>query len=50
MVYYPCRFSPLAGKGGVLLMGSIIDIVVSVAANVVSYYVCKWLDRHGSER
>ena len=31
-------------------MGSIIDIVVSVAVNVVSYYVCKWLDRHGSER
>lgn len=23
-----------------------IDILISIAANVVSYYICKWLDRN----
>lgn len=27
-------------------MGSyIIPLIVSVAANVIAYYICKWLDR-----
>lgn len=25
----------------------LISFLVSVAAGIISYYVCKWLDRHG---
>ncbi len=24
----------------------LIDLVVAVGANVISYYICKWLDDH----
>lgn len=32
-------------KGAVLMSDILISFLVSVMANVVSYYVCKWLDR-----
>ena len=31
-------------------METFITFFVSVGAGVVSYYVCKWLDRHGKGR
>ena len=27
-------------------MMSVFDVIVSVMAGVVSYYLCKWFDRH----
>lgn len=34
-------------KGGVARMEAIATFFVSVAAGVVSYYICKWTDRTG---
>lgn len=34
---------PATGKEGVSM---IITFIVSVAAGVISHYICKWLDRH----
>ena len=31
-------------------MESISTFVLSVAANVASYYICKWLDRYDDDR
>ena len=31
-------------------MEILLTFFVSVAAGVVGYYVCKWLDRHGKGR
>jgi hypothetical protein len=31
-------------------MTSLIDLIVTVAANVTGYYICKWLDRHSKGR
>lgn len=31
-------------------MTSLTDILVTVAANVIGYYICKWLDRHSKGR
>lgn len=31
-------------------MEILAGFLMSVAAGVVSYYVCKWLDRHGKGR
>ena len=40
------ELSNLQQKGGECLMGDIIlTFLVSVIAGVVSYYICKWLDR-----
>ena len=40
------RLPNLQQKGGECLMGDIIlTFLVSVIAGVVSYYICKWLDR-----
>ena len=33
-------------KGGVARMEAIVTFIVSVAAGVVSYYICKWTDRN----
>ena len=27
----------------------IINLLVSVAADIIAYYACKWLDRHQSK-
>ena len=35
---------PRVGEGGCRLMAYIFTFVLSVAANVASYYICKWLD------
>ena len=35
---------PRMGEGGCRLMAYIFTFVLSVAANVASYYICKWLD------
>ena len=35
---------PRMGEGGCCLMAYIFSFVLSVAANVASYYICKWLD------
>jgi len=31
-------------------MGVIVDLVVSAAANVIGYYICKWFDGHTKGR
>ena len=25
---------------------AVLNLLVTVAANVIGYYICKWLDRH----
>ena len=42
MVLRPCP--PILWEGGCCLMAYIFSFVLSVAANVASYYICKWLD------
>ena len=45
MIYWFCGSSPLSyGRGGEI-MDYILTLLVSVAANVVSHFICKWLDR-----
>ena len=39
----PCP--PIYSGGEVKAMSSILSFVLSVGANVTSYYICKWLDR-----
>jgi hypothetical protein len=34
-------------RGGVKPMELLINFLVSVAAGILCYYICKWLDRHG---
>jgi hypothetical protein len=36
-------------KGGDM-MAPFFNLLVSVAAGVICYYVCKWLDRNGTDR
>ena len=36
-------------EGGVFLREILISFFVSVAANVVSHHICKWLDRNDSD-
>ena len=43
MVLRPCP--PIYSGGEVKAMSSILSFVLSVGANVTSYYICKWLDR-----
>lgn len=38
--------SALSARKEVEFMTYIISFVLSVAASVVGYYICKWLDRH----
>ena len=42
MVLRPCP--PIYSGGEVRQMPSITTFMLSVAANVASYYICKWLD------
>ena len=42
MVLLPCP--PIYSGGEVRKMPSITTFMLSVAANVASYYICKWLD------
>ena len=42
MVLRPCP--PIYSGGEVRKMPSITTFMLSVAANVASYYICKWLD------
>ena len=43
MVLRPCP--PILFGREVKAMSSILSFVLSVGANVTSYYICKWLDR-----
>ncbi len=31
-------------------MDTFIDLIVSVTANVIGFFLCKWLDRHTGRR
>ena len=31
-------------------MDVFLDLVVSAAANVIGYYICRWVDRHTKRR
>ena len=31
-------------------MEPVINLIVSVAANVIGFFICKWLDRHAKGR
>lgn len=35
----------LAQEGGEFILYYLISFIISVAASVVAYYICKWLDR-----
>lgn len=48
MIYVLSPPTPTAGGGG--LVDWFISFVVSVAANIVSNCVSKWLDRHSREQ
>lgn len=37
-------------REGVEQMGSLVNILVSVVANVIGHCICKWLDRHDRGR
>ena len=37
---------PLAYAKGGEIMELVTSFFVSVAAGIISYYICKWLDRH----
>ena len=37
---------PFRRKGGASAVNIIIAFMVSVAAGVVTHYICKWLDGH----
>ncbi len=37
--------TPYWQQKGVLVLEILTIFCISVAANVVSYYICKWLDR-----
>ena len=43
MLYSPLHSGPFYGKE-VRLMETVVTFVLSVAASVVAYYICKWLD------
>ena len=43
LVLRPCP--PILFGREVKAMSSILSFVLSVGANVTSYYICKWLDR-----
>ena len=32
-------------EGGVLSMDTILSFMLSILAGVITYYICKWLDR-----
>ena len=40
----------LSGERRCPEMLNLIDFMMSIAAGVVSYYVCKWLDGHRNKR
>ena len=49
--YNGCAALPHTGnRKGVSIVEIVIAFLVSVGAGVVSYYVCKWLDRHSKGR
>ncbi len=31
-------------------MGILLSFIVSVAAGIATYYICKWLDRHDHDK
>lgn len=37
-----------SAQEGVSTLDFILEIIVSVLVNIVAYYVCRWLDRHGN--
>ena len=41
--------SALSARKEVEIMDYILSFVLSVAASVVGYYICKWLDGHKSD-
>ena len=51
MVYWFCGSSRPSYLGReVYLMIHILTILESVVADVMSHYICKWLDRFGKDR
>ena len=36
----------LTSERGLYSLSMIISLLVSIMANVISYYICKWLDRY----
>lgn len=45
VVRYSCCWHLHSGGGEVFTMDILTAFLVSVAAGVVSYYICKWLDK-----
>lgn len=44
------RLARVNEKGGDIVSEVIIDIIVTIAANVITYYICKWLDGRNGGR
>lgn len=48
MIYYCCYSAQSASygvrKGGISMRKHVLSFVKAIAASVVAYYVCKWLD------
>jgi len=40
---------PPAGKG-VLSMSSLLNLILAVAADIIGYFICKWLDGRMNRR
>ncbi len=49
MCYNLSVATPYTGrKGGVFMQDLLISFLISVGANIVAYYICKWLGRDDS--
>lgn len=50
VVFDECKFHSVLNakdiaQGGVLSMDTILSFMLSILAGVITYYICKWLDR-----
>lgn len=46
----PVQFPPPLNGKEVISVADILHFLVSIAANVLSVLICKWLDGHGKDR
>ena len=47
IVYYRCyRPRLVTGRGCIKMLEIFISFIVSIIASIISYYICKWLDRY----
>lgn len=46
MLYEGCRRFLREEGGAIIMMNYIVSFTISVLAGIVSYYICKWLDRN----